>query len=176
MDMNKYFLSKAFVEAQLWVFNGFAAVSLAFYFSLFSAGKPDEFSISLQIVVVLFGISLVSNASLAFLILVSDKDAEFINMLNSSKYFSWIPLIAMYSMLFAIITLILYYSWVAFFVTILTMAAVYWLFNKALSYEKKLTKQRTCEMQADCTSTMLKLCEMKNKEEQQKINGSGELE
>ncbi|HID3971102.1 TPA: hypothetical protein ACXE0Z_000459 [Enterobacter cloacae] len=176
MDMKKYFLSKAFVEAQLWVFNGFAAVSLAFYFSLFSAGKPDEFSASLQVAVVLFGISLVSNASLAFLILVSDKDAEFINMLNSSKYFGWIPLIAMYSMLFAIITLILYFSWVAFFVTILTMAAVYWLFNKALSHEKKLTEKRTLEMQADCTSKMLKSWEKKNKEEQHEINGSGELE
>lgn len=65
-------------------------MSLAFYFSLFSAGKPEEFSVSLQLATVLFGISLATNAPLAFFILVSNKDSDFLDMLNRSKYFGWI--------------------------------------------------------------------------------------
>ena len=95
MIRDKLFKSKAFVEAQLWVFNALSAVSLGFYFSLFSAGDPEKFSTSLQLATVLFGISLVTNASLAFLILISDKDAEFLDMLNRSQYFGWVPVVAM---------------------------------------------------------------------------------
>lgn len=166
MDMNKYFLSKAFVEAQLWVFNGFAAVSLAFYFALFSAGKSEAFSVSLQFAVVLFGVSLVTNASLAFLILISGKDGEFIDMLNRSKYFSWIPIVAMYSMLFAILSLILNFSWIAFLCSILTMTCVFLLFKKALGHENNQIKKRIREMQYEQTSIMLELLKMQKKEEE----------
>ncbi|MDH0053586.1 ABC-type multidrug transport system fused ATPase/permease subunit [Pantoea sp. PA1] len=165
MDFNKYFLSKAFVAAQLWVFNGFAALSIAFYFSLFSAGKPAEFSISLQFSVVLFGISLVTNASLAFLILVSNKDPDFLNMLNRSKYFSWVPLTAMYSMLFAVVFLVLNFSWTALILLILTMAAVYILFERAIKHEREQIETSIRKSKNEQMSTLIEILKMQREKE-----------
>lgn len=158
-----FFKSKTFVEAQLWVFNGFSAVSIAFYFSLFSAGNPENFPVSLQLAVVLFGISLATNGPLAFLILISDKDSEFLNMLNNSKYFGWVPITSIYSMAFAVISLIAFYSWWAFSFVFITLLAVVLLFFQAMRYDKIEREKRMRQLKSEQLNAMLDILSNKKK-------------
>ncbi len=168
MKTSDFYNNKAFAEAQLWVFNGFSAVSLAFYFALFSAGNPENFSVLLQLTIVLFGISLATNAPLALLIMVSDKDIEFLNMLNNSKFFGWIPIIATYSTMFAVLSLIAFYSCLAFIVVIATVCAIVYLFNQALKAEKIKHKEKMRELKAERISLTLDILKQKKERDSEK--------
>lgn len=163
MIREKLLKNKAFAEAQLWVFNGLSVMSLAFYFALFSAGSPDTFSTSLQLATILFGISLSSNSLLASIIIISGKDSDYLDMLNKSPYFGLVPIIAIYSSGLAVISLVVFYSWLAFFSVVFTMAAGIYLLLKAMSYETKLHKKRMQELESEKLSTMHDI--LKNKKE-----------
>lgn len=162
---NNYFTSKVFLEAQLWVFNGFAAISLAFYFSLFSAGNPNEFSWALKTAVIFFGIGLVLNAALAFLILINGKDAEYFHMLNSSKYFGWVPIIAVNSTLLAVLFLVIHFSWLAFMAAMVVIAIAYFAYKNALDEESKRHEEKMREYERQQLDANLQLIKMNRENE-----------
>jgi hypothetical protein len=149
--------NKAFAEAQLWVFNGLSVMSLAFFFALFSAGSPDDFSFSLQLAAVLFGVSLSSNSFLASIIIFSEKNSDYLDMLNKSPYFGWVPIIAIYSSGLAVVCLVLSYSWFAFFSIVFTMAAVSYLWIKTMKHESEQHKKRMQELELEKLNTMAEI-------------------
>lgn len=165
---NNFFTSKVFLEAQLWVFNGFAAISLAFYFSLFSAGSPNQFSWALKTAVIFFGIGLVLNAALAFLILISGKDAEYFHMLNSSKYFGWVPVMAVNSTLLAVLFLVIHFSWLAFMAAIVVIAITYFAYKNAMNEEKKRHEEKMREYDLQQIDARLQLIKMHREKELKK--------
>lgn len=165
MFQNKFFKSKKFVKAQLWVFNGLSVISLGFYFSLFSAGNPATFPISLQLAVIFFGVGLAANASLAFLFITSRKDPEFIDMLNNSRYFGWIPIVAIYSTGFAVLSLISFYSWIALIAVIFTMCTTIYLLYRTMQDEIKQSERRINEIELEKINLRLEI--LKNEKEKQ---------
>ncbi|HIF5971534.1 TPA: hypothetical protein ACX3GO_004595 [Vibrio parahaemolyticus] len=136
MITDKIFQSKDFIETQLWMYSSFAASSMAYFLALFSAGTNVSTSYVLMFATILFSISLIFNASMAFLIVSVEKDGELLHLLNISKYFRIVPMISIYSFVLGLVLLVGYFSVFAALAVIISVPFVMWLFFKSMSVIK----------------------------------------
>jgi len=105
--------SKNFTEHQVWLYSISTAISMSFFLALIGAGNNFLIdNLSVQICIILFTVSLVSNATSTFII-ASLKDTikgrNYIKWLNESKY-SKLLAISIWSFLSSIIVLIFIFS------------------------------------------------------------------
>ncbi|EKO3937444.1 hypothetical protein F7U68_003544, partial [Vibrio metschnikovii] len=126
-----------FIETQLWMYSSFAASSMAYFLALFSAGENVSTSYVLMLATILFSISLIFNASMAFFIVSVQKDGELIHLLNISKYFRTVPMISIYSFVLGLVLLVGYFSIFAALAVIISVPFVMWLFFKSMSVIKE---------------------------------------
>ncbi|EPE6127626.1 hypothetical protein ACSKGD_004504 [Vibrio parahaemolyticus] len=170
MIHDKILKSESFVKAQLWVFNGLAGISLAYFLALFSAGEPKDFSFSLELATILFSISLISNAVLALMVISTDKDPEFLHLLSVSKYSSWIPIASMYSAAFAVLALVAHFSWFAFICMVFMGLMTPFMSYKALKAELESIKKRRADIQMETLDTQLNIIKMLREKETEAEN------
>jgi len=111
---HKKLSSRDFTENQLLIYGVSTAISMSFFLALIGAG--DNFKVDnilVQICIFLFTISLISNATSAFLI-ASHKNTslgrDYIKWLNESKKYSKLFGISVWSFLASIIVLISNFS------------------------------------------------------------------
>lgn len=136
MITDKIFQTKHFIETQLWMYSSFAASSMAYFLALFSAGTNVSTSYVLMFATILFSISLIFNASMAFLIVSVEKDGELVYLLNISKYFRIVPMTSIYSFVLGLVLLVGYFSVFAALAVVISVPFVMWLFFKSMSVIK----------------------------------------
>ncbi|HCG6308651.1 TPA: hypothetical protein NJ173_001708 [Vibrio parahaemolyticus] len=149
MKYSDFIKSKIFVDIQLWVFNGLAAISIAYFFALLSAGSPEHFSLAIEASTILFSVSLVMNSALALIIIVSGKDSDFLYFITTSKYLSWLPIVGMYSPAIAILFLLAHFSIIALLTVVIVIVLIPVLFRKALSAQSAANEKRRLEIEQE---------------------------
>jgi len=111
-----------FRNIYFWIHTSFAAVSIAFFIGLLSAGSTTTDALSIEIASVLFCISVVSNSGLSLFLAFFGNGAIYVNRVYIT-IFPWneissLPAISVLSFISAVISLFSYYSYLYMAITI----------------------------------------------------------
>ncbi|PNH92279.1 hypothetical protein [Vibrio diazotrophicus] len=112
MDNNEKY--PALAQRQIWLYSASAAVSSAFFLALLSSGNSLDNSLLLLLSTILFAISLVTNAVLAFHGMAYNSQPVEMARQTSTIHVFKVQFCAYLSIVLAVLFLIWYFSFVAF--------------------------------------------------------------